>query len=382
MMIRKILAKNLLNYQGFKTPRKCIVLESDDWGSIRMPSRDVFEFLMKKGVPVETCPYSKNDSLASEDDLSLLFELLSSIRDVHGSHPVITANVVVGNPDFEKISKSDFEEYYHEPFTETLSRYPKHGNSFNLWKEGMGKGLFYPQFHGREHVNVAYWMRELKEVSSLMRELFEYQCWSNLVQSRKKINIQASYDTEHPAEIEQHKAIIGDGLALFKKIFGFRSRSFIANNFIYHSDLNESLKNHGVDIIQGMKYQKIPILGKTKRGMSRHYTGEKNHLGQHYLVRNCVFEPSQKPDDFDNVGECLNDISNAFFWKKPAIISIHRLNFVGYLRTENRDRNLKLFRELLKEIMKRWPDVEFMSSVQLGEYIKSGAVRSQEVTSA
>ena len=93
------------------------------------------------------------------------------------------------------------------------------------------------------------------------------------------------------------------------------------------------------------------------------------HLGKLFLVRNCVFEPSQKPAGFDNVGECLKDIQNAFFWKKPAIITAHRLNFVGYINPENRDRNLKMLKELLSSILKKWPDAEFMTSPQLGNLI-------------
>ena len=31
---------------------------------------------------------------------------------------------------------------------------------------------------------------------------------------------------------------------------------------------------------------------------------------------------------FDNVKHCLSQIDNAFFWKKPAIITSHRLNYI------------------------------------------------------
>jgi hypothetical protein len=53
------------------------------------------------------------------------------------------------------------------------------------------------------------------------------------------------------------------------------------------------------------------------------------------------------------VGECLKDIQNAFFWKKPAIITSHRLNFIGFIHPENRERNLKQFRELLRNHIKK-----------------------------
>src|SRR5699024_2762847 len=140
---------------------------------------------------------------------------------------------------------------------------------------------------------------------------------------------------------------------------------------IWDSSLNEILFDEGVKYIQGMKYQKHPLLNRKKRKMTRHYLGEKNKFEQYYLIRNCIFEPSQKGSNFNNVAECLKDISNAFFWKKPAIISSHRLNYVGYLDTQNRNRNLDSLDRLLNKIIEMWPAVEFMTSEKLGHIIEN-----------
>ena len=87
------------------------------------------------------------------------------------------------------------------------------------------------------------------------------------------------------------------------------------------------------------------------------------------MVRNASFEPSQCSGQ-DVVSECLKDIQNAFFWHKPAIISAHRLNFIGELNKRNRLDNLVALDILLSKILLRYSDVEFMSSEQLGEFIK------------
>ena len=42
---------------------------------------------------------------------------------------------------------------------------------------------------------------------------------------------------------------------------------------------------------------------------------------------------------------------------------------MGALNEENRRNNLKLLDELLRRILNKWPDVEFMTSDQLGEMI-------------
>jgi hypothetical protein len=42
MNLRDILGKYYINLRGWKTKRKIVVIESDDWGSIRMPSPESF----------------------------------------------------------------------------------------------------------------------------------------------------------------------------------------------------------------------------------------------------------------------------------------------------------------------------------------------------
>ena len=102
-----------------------------------------------------------------------------------------------------------------------------------------------------------------------------------------------------------------------------------------------------------------------------HFLGNRNKFGQYFLIRNAFFEPSLTKSS-DVVGECLKRVDIAFRWKKPAIISAHRINFIGALDESNREKNLKLFIDLLGRVVKLWPDVEFMSSDQLGDLIAEG----------
>ncbi len=372
--IKHTLSQNLLNIPGWRTNRKIVVIESDDWGSVRMPSKEVYNSFIKAGIPLNKCPYNRFDSLASEKDLENLFSVLVKFKDYKGNHPIITANTVVANPDFEKISGSGFREYFYEPFTVTLKRYPEHANAIKYWKDGIAAGLFHPQFHGREHVNIILWLKLLREKHPIFLNAFENGFWGigpSVVKLRENINIQATFDAQDISEIELHKTQIHEGLKLFYEIFWYKSKSFIANNFIWHTGLNTELIQNGVNTIQGMKYQLLPRLGKTNRSRIRHYVGEANSYKQVFLIRNCSFEPSENPH-IDNVNSCLKQINNAFFWKKPAIISAHRVNFIGFIEPSNSERNLKLLELLLKAILLKWPDVEFITSDILGEIIKNG----------
>jgi len=372
---RRYALLNWYNSKGWSTDKKYIVFESDDWGGIRTASPEAYQALLKAGDHIDKDPFTRYDALASEDDLELLFDVLSGFKDLNGHHPIITANCAVANPDFDKIKESDFENYYYELFTKTLKRYKNHENCFELWKNGMGNGIFFPQLHCREHVNITKWLNDLQNGDKNLHLAFEHNMISG-GNSLSNDNIFAYMDAFHYYGSENDnllESIVSDATTLFNNIFGHESRSFVASCYVWNSSLERICSKHNIDYIQGSHYQLIP----TNRGYSyfdkkRHLIGEKNQFNQLYLIRNCSFEPSWG-NETNAVDSCLAQISNSFRWKKPATISTHRLNYVGYIDESNRDRNLPLLQQLLTEIIKKWPDVEFITSAELGKIIrKSG----------
>jgi hypothetical protein len=361
-----------VNIPGWRSKRKIVIIESDDWGSIRMPSKEVFHALLKKGIRIDLLSYNKYDSLASEEDLALLFEILYSVKDKYGNPALITANTIVANPDFDKIHAAGFNDYFYEPFTETLKRYPKHAKSFELMQQGMNEGVFKPQFHGREHLNVFRWIKALKNDVENVRTAFNYRMY-DLSDSIKisENSFMEAFNYESESELSYQQQSIVEGTNLFEKLFGYRSKTFIAPCYIWSNHLNSTLLNCGIEGFNGNWIQLEPVSGKEHRFEKRfHFTGQKNKLMQHYLVRNVSFEPSQN-EKFDNVGNALIRIKDAFRYGKPAIISTHRVNFIGFIDPKNRNKNLPQFHDLLKMIVKLWPDVEFMSSDQLLNIIQN-----------
>ena len=356
-------------HRGYVTDRKIVVIESDDWGSIRMPSIDVFHQMAALGLDTVGRCYNENDSLATKQDLSCLFDILSSYKDSNGHFAKITANTCVANPDFEKIKRSNFSSYFYEPFTMTLERYPN--CSFDSWKEGITQHLFIPQFHGKEHLNVEKWMFELQNINSELRTCFEFQTWG-IRYNNCQDSVLEAFLVCSDNSIKLQKQVLKEGMQLFQDIFGYTSKSFIAPCYTWNPDLNQSLKQIGVEFLQGGYSQYLSDINGSSNSLY-HYMGEKNDYEQIYLVRNCFFEPTQDArldKDF-----CLKGIAKAFRLKKPAIISAHRLNFIGSIRPQNRERNLRQFSELLKTILKLWPDVEFMSSDELGEVIRNNKIK-------
>ena len=226
-MIKKII-KNLSNIPGWRTNRKIVVIESDDWGSIRMPSNQARLSMLSNGVPMgneERQRYTNYDTLASKADFEVLYKTLQSFEDINDNHPKITAVSVVANPDFDKIKASNFKEYFYEPFTTTLKRYGQE-DAFKMWQEGIKKDLFVPQFHGREHLNVPIWLRDLQKGNKQTLEAFKEQCWGYSNENSLGIDYQAAFDVELKEDIGYQKQVVEEGLLLFEKLHGYKADFF------------------------------------------------------------------------------------------------------------------------------------------------------------
>ena len=366
-MLKKII-KTLSNIPGWRTSRKIVVIESDDWGSIRMPSNRVKDKLVNQSIAMgnyERQRYTNNDTLATEIDFRALYETLNKLKDINKKSPVFTAVSVVANPNFEKIKESNFKEYFHEPFTKTLEKY-NHHNAFKMWQEGLKEELFVPQFHGREHLNVQVWMRHLQAKDLSTHAAFELNCWGYANTNKYNIDYQAAYDLEILSDITYQEIIIKEGLELFECIHGYKADFFVPPNGPFNNSLESISAQNGIKYMSASKIQSEPQ-GAGKQKTHLHWLGQKNKFNQFYITRNCFFEPSDSSKNW--VSSCLNEIENAFKWHKPAVISSHRVNYVGGLDEKNRTHGLNQLTILLTEIQKKWPSVEFMTSSQLGELI-------------
>jgi len=364
--------RNISNIPGWRTSKKIVVIESDDWGSIRMSSSDSYSRMLKSGFPVDGSHYTKYDSLECNDDLSNLYELLSKYKDIHSRNPVFTAVSIVGNPDFKKILDSDFKSYYFEPFTETLKKYPNHDNVYSLYKEGIEKRLFVPVFHGREHLNVKRWMTDLQNGNKSVIQAF-YEGVTGIdrgINNELLSDFQAAFDIDKPEDTEYLKEVLYEGLKLFKNLFDYDAKYFVPTNGPFNNLLESILYENKVQFINSAKKQ-IEPLGNQKFKTNVRFLGQKNSLNQRYITRNCFFEPSSpgnmNAEEWINL--CIKEIEIAFRWNKPAIISSHRVNFVGHLDPKNRKIGLKSLDNLLKKITKKWPNIEFMTTVELGDII-------------
>lgn len=358
---------NLSQIIGWKTSRQLVVIESDDWGAIRMPDRETYHSLLNGGIRVDKCLFSRYDTLEKKEDLDLLYNLLGSVKGKDGSTPIFTQNYVVANPDFEKIRECDFSEYLYK----TIDSHYDEMTMGTLLK-GMENKYCKPQFHGREHLNVLRWLEALNQGDEMTRLSFDQGHFSLTKDASPRVvsRYMDAFGNVSAESLAYEMNTIVDGMKIFERVFGFRSRSFIAPCYIWRPELEVCLKQEGIDFLQGLAFQQIPVSDAPFRvKLKYHYTGQHNRLNQRYLVRNAFFEPYK--DEKDWVDDCLSRVSTAFRWHAPAIISSHRINYVG-LDPQKRGRNMRQLDRLLKAIVMKWPRVEFITSDVLGEMMNHG----------
>lgn len=348
--------------KDYHTNRKIVVFESDDWGSIRMSNKKAWNELLRLGYAVDQRPYERFDTLESVEDLEALFNVLSKYKDINGNHPVITANMLMANPDFEKIEKSRFQEYYFEPIAKTYDRYFGDNKLLDLMRQGMKDGMFMPQSHGREHFNVSKWMKGLQERNNDLLTAFKLGMCGIAPKDNPGLGNQmlVALKAERGFEKNEVKRRVAEGLRMFEELWGVKSKSFIAPCYTWDDSVEEVLFENGVNYLQGGRWQRL------YDGVKQipHYTGQKQN-GLVYGVRNCFFEPAVKKQD--GADSLMRQVDALFAKRKIVIISTHRINFVSGIDERNRTRNLSIFDAFLSTLIKKCPDVEFMSSNQLFE---------------
>ncbi|WP_367392685.1 polysaccharide (de)acetylase [Lewinella sp. LCG006] len=363
--------KHIINLRGISVKKKYLVVESDDWGAIRIPDKKTREALLNKDLINANDPFSHYDTLESRDDLEALTSVLKSHKDAVGKPPVITANTVMANPDFEKIAKTNFQTYCYEDFAQTYVQYFPNQNVLGAFKEGINLGLIYPQFHAREHLNVNRWLNRLQNEDKAYLSAFNYKCFAIKDDSidNDRSNLMATYDYQSQQELLFIKKSIQEGLTLFEKEFGFQSQTTIAPCYVWNEHIESIFNDLGVKHFQSSKFQQYSRPTQKTLVSKWRIMGQVNDLGQTYSIRNVVFEPAFNPE-INWVDKAIESIRIAFFWGKPAILSSHRINYVSGLSKDNSTSSLEQLDELLAKVLKKWPEIEFINSAQLAEIIR------------
>ena len=374
MGIKTDILNNAKNVIGWKTDRKIVVISVDDYGNVRLDSKEAAANLEKAGIKPKN-RFDRLDTLETKEDLEALYEVLMSVKDKNGNPAVFTPFAMPCNINFEKMREEGFTEYHYELLPETLAKLKGYEGVWDLWQEGLRTGIMVPQFHGREHLNLKVFKEKLAKRDPEVLTALNNRTYTSISSSGySTISYTAAFEFWDMKENEAFTEIITDGLNAFEKVYGYRSIHFNPPGGREHHTIHKVLKDNGVKYIDST-FIRLEHQGQGKYKKTINFTGSKNQDGLIIQVRNVVFEPTDNRG-FNWVDYSLKQVEAAFRWKKPAIISSHRVNFCGHIDENNRKEGLDALKKLLQKIVERWPDVEFMSSADLGKIISESKYNS------
>lgn len=370
-MFGKTIGVQKERFFGKNIDEKIVVFQSDGWGSARLPNKQVFQSLLGRGIKLS---FKENkgfrtvlDGFESPRELTQLLEVLLKYKDGEGKNPVFTFNVTTGNPDFRKIKEHDFQEYFSEPFHRTMER--ERPGLLNLWISGIENGLISPQYMGHDPVNQKRWLDGLVKNKLDLQIAFQYGVY-NLSRTRFTSDYYSiAYEYLSGEDEEYLKDNIARGLNVFQDFFHKKPCSFVAPYYVTPSYLLQEIKEQGVPVFQSNGTHFSPFEVKNAEMIydsNSIVSGFDKQTNSIQLIRNCRFEPAFFPTE-NETERCLTDITQAFNQRRPAVICSSRSNYVGIFDEKVPEESLEELDTLLKEIIRRWPDVKFYTTDQLAE---------------
>lgn len=365
--IRNI-GKAILRQAGFHTTRKIVVFESDDWGSIRSSSAEAVQRYSERFPDHELNHYQALDGLESSDDIQALYDVL--VHAPFDNAPArFTLNFAMANPVFsDKVREQGIEAFAFEPITETYKRYFPENNPLALLCDEAYAAVLKPQLHGREHLNATQWFQG---VQTDERIAFGFDLHMiGLDNTRPYDAMDALSRTNSAIDRMQY---LQDAQALFQETFGFASESYIPPCYVVDNECLKMLAEIGVRTIQGSVVMNITHANGTLKPRVN-YTGKRNKYNQIHLARNCYFEPAKYFHKHLSAQACIDDtlasIQQAFDARQVAIVCTHRVNYTSAIHSACRDNSLEALQSLLFHLAKTYPDIEFMTSDEVGNLMR------------
>src|SRR6056297_1142155 len=94
--LKNIFLLNVKNLLGWRTNRKIVVFAVDDYGNVRLHSKEAREQLDREGYPAQN-RFDAFDTLETRGDLEMLYNTLQLVEDKNGRNAVFTPLAVPCN---------------------------------------------------------------------------------------------------------------------------------------------------------------------------------------------------------------------------------------------------------------------------------------------
>ncbi|MCH9670221.1 MAG: hypothetical protein K0U93_02120, partial [Gammaproteobacteria bacterium] len=244
--------------------------------------------------------------------------------------------------------------------------FPTLARAFRAWAD---KGVLVPQFHGLEHCNGDGLCALAREEDERIQEhaldaTQPWWDWEELESPFQGHYVDGTHLPSKPVDAATQAFLVREGLSRFASVFGFQPTSAVAPCYLWNDDTEQEWSKGGIRYIQTAGYR---CTGRDAQGtyfQDKPWLtfGSRNGLGQMYLVRNTMFEPT----DGRGVQGALEEARAAYVQGLPIVISTHRYNFT---RSEDAHRDsLRQFAQLLNGL-RELGALRYLSSPELGAWV-------------
>ena len=304
-------------------------------------------------------------SLETAEDLVALRDLLRSHRDSTGRPPCLVMNFVLANVDFPRVVEGGFKEIQLKPLSHGLpgNWQNQRPGLFEAYQEGIAEGLFYPAIHGLTHFCSRAVERELlgkSERGNLLRELWKagtpYIYWRMPW---------VGYEYYDPGKSEFLAAsiqeeLIGRAVGSFRELFGIRPISACAPGYRANRETQRAWADCGVRVAQN--------------GSALPLCPHMDSFEVLNLYRTIDFEPAHRKLPIE---EYLRAVDHSLARGRPAILSMHSLNFHSSLRDFSRP-TLKMLDQLLTALERKYPGLLYLHDSDLYEIVTCGRLHGAQ----
>jgi hypothetical protein len=336
--------------------RPTVIVQSDDWGRVGVPSLDALERLRVRH------PNIGRDSwdfygLESEEDIVALGDVLAETSDKDGRPACFTANFIMANADLRAMRAHDYGELRWIGIVDGFPA-PWTDRNFSSYRFNIERKAFYPGLHGFTHFNIPGLLHALRSTTregAIARELAaEDTPYLASLTPEYNFALLARGQEDRFLDAADQSYWIKQGVALFLNAFGFSPRTTCAPGYRANDTTFLIWNEVGIEIVQTRRGPDVDINGSLL-----------------VLRRNVDFEPALQPDG--SVAAALAQAQAAVARGSPIIVCTHSINYVSrHLGRAQQSR--AMLREFLGQLLKTFPDLRFASDVEFADaYMRQDA---------
>lgn len=335
--IKRLWSEPLLRYP-------VVIFESDDWG-----------------VGPQT----------QVEALSALLKLFSQYRDSDGHYPVMTLGLILAEPDFHRMRTQKCQKNGNVDYFKKDLSAPEYTNLLDVINAGQKDHIFTLQLHGMEH----FWPDSLM-ASQNQPDVSEwlYQTESPVTENLPSFLQSRWCDTSKlPSKAHDNNKILSaieHEITLFKTLFRQMPMVVVPPTFVWTNDVVQAYTDNNVNIFvtPGRQYTGRDAEGKLLPDNRTFYNGDadKNSAAL-YIVRDMYFEPAlgHKAEDV------LMQIITQTQYGRPALLEIHRFNFLSEKMHSDQHQSMHELKKLLDLLHSKLTQLKFVSTEELAEILKS-----------